>query len=254
MKKLISILVILSSISLYSQNIESAGGLLINRFHDFNYDGGHYKSTYDNGLGYSFLIGIENFGLDDKNVKWIRLRLTLSYDRYNGDIDVYSGGLGGGGSTRASIEKSTVSLGIFPLNFRIRNRVDLNFGFIISRLVSETFSGSRSGWMIGRPGYYFDLNDSYDSFSSIMYYGIKGRVAYDFGISDTFVISPQYSFYLGLSGEFTEFPYKTKSMRHFFGLGFEYRINSNRARDENESFIAAYAHSDHIALLQKRAR
>lgn len=169
-------------------------------------------------------------GIDGFNLEGMKLRLTISYDKYGGKLEAYNGGLGGGGTTTAEIDKSVLSMGIFPLNFKIKKRLDINVGFELSVLLAESFSGTRWGWMMGQPpdggSYSYDLAESYDRYSEALYFGLKGRIAYDFKISDTFVISPQYAFYLGLSKEFREFPYETKSMRHYFCIGFEKRIKT----------------------------
>jgi len=83
--------------------------------------------------------------------------------------------------------------------------------------------------MMGQPptGYSYDLNEKYDRNSAIYYFGLKGIIAYDFNISGTFVISPQHSFYLGLSKEFDRFPDVTKSMRHYFCIGLKKKLKFN---------------------------
>lgn len=219
MKKLFIILISFSSLSLFSQNIEIIGGLNKNSFYDFNKNEGHFTSTYSSGFGYSARIAIENIKAD-----WLTLRFTLSYEKYSGEIEASDGGLGGGFTTVAEIDKSIISLGIFPLNFKIKNKIDLNFGMEISRLINENFEGTNSGWIMEQPDWSYDLNNKYERFNSLTYFGLRGRVAYDFNLSNTFVISPQYSYYLGLSNEFDEFPKATKSMRHYFCIGIEKKL------------------------------
>jgi hypothetical protein len=219
LKRLVFILTWLINISLYSQSIEIVGGLISNKFYDFNHDDPHFSSSYSHGFGYSALIGI-----DDVKLEWLKLRFTLSYDKYSGGLEAGYSGLGGGNSTIADIDKSLISLGIFPLSFKIIKRIDLNFGFEFSGLISESFKGESSGWSYLQPDWSYDLNEKYTRYSALTYFGLRGKIGYDFNISDTFSISPQYSYYFGLSNEFDEFPEVAKSIRHYFCIGIKMKL------------------------------
>lgn len=216
MKQVFTILLILCNLSLFSQKLELIVGMNKNTFFDFEENEGHFKSTYDSQLGYSVHIAIEDVKIDF--VKW---RFTLGYEKYGGKINASDGGLGGGYATKAEIDKSIISVGVYPLNFKIIRSIDINIGFEVAGLVSENVIGTHSGWQIGTNGYNYNLNDKDKRFSAKAYIGLRGRVAYDFHISDKIAISPQYSYYFGLSKEFSEFPEFTKSMKHFFGVGIQ---------------------------------
>ena len=225
-KRLFIILICLGNMSLFSQNMEVIGGINKNNFYNFNQQG-HFVSSYTPGLGYTLKVGIE-----DVKVDWLKLRFTLGYDRCSGKLEASDGGLGGGYTTIAEVDKSLISVGVFPVNFKIINRIDLNFGFDISGLISETIEGTRSEWRIDEPyGSNYDLSDIYDRYSSLLYFGLKGRLAYDLRISDKLVISPQYSYYFGLSNEFDEFPEQTKSMKHYFCIGIQKRLRKDYIRE-----------------------
>lgn len=219
MKLIISLIICLNSIFVFGQNIELFGGPNKNIFHDNLENDGHYSSSYNSAFGYSAGIGINDIKID-----WLSLRFTLCYDRYGGKIDVSDGGLGGGTTIKADIDKSLVSLGLFPINFTVLKKIDLNLGFEVSRLIGETFSGELSGWQTGKLGWSYDLNDKYDRISELTNYGIRARIAYNFTISESIVIVPQYSFYYGLGYEFNESLATTKSMRHYLSIGIEKKI------------------------------
>jgi hypothetical protein len=219
MKKIFIGLILISSLTAFSQKVEIIGGLNKNVFFDFQQNEGHFNSSYIPDYDYAIRIGIENIKVD-----WLTLRFTLGFDKYGGEVTASDGGLGGGYTTEAKIDKSDISLGVFPLNFKIINRIDLNFGFEFSGLISENYSGTSSGWIMGEPDWSYDLNDKYDRFSSKTYFGLRGRIAYDCNISDKLAISPQYSYYFGLSNEFDEFPESTNSMRHYFCIGIQGKI------------------------------
>lgn len=59
------------------------------------------------------------------------------------------------------------------------------------------------------PDWSFDISEGYDRYSSKTYFGLCGRIAYDFNVSETLALSPQDSYYFGLTNEFDEFPVET---------------------------------------------
>lgn len=154
MKYTFSTLLLLINLALFSQNLELVGGINTNRFFDFREGEGHFNSTYNSQLGYSF-----RFAIQDVKIETLKWRFTLGYEKYGGEINVKDGGRGGGYTTQAKIGKSVISIGIFPLNFKIIDRIDINVGFEIAGLISENVNGTRSGWTIYNPSYSHDLND-----------------------------------------------------------------------------------------------
>lgn len=220
MKQLFTTFIIFCSFSVFSQNVELIGGMNKNKFFDYEKDEGHFNSSYDSQYGYSIQIAIENIRID--TLKW---RFTLGYEKYGGSINVRDGGLGGGVTTNAEIEKSIISVGVFPLNFRIIDRIDINVGFEVGALINENIAGTTSGWSMGTNGYSYDLSDEHKRYNAKAYFGLRGRVAYDFKVSEKMAISPQYSYYFELTKEFDEFPEFSKSMRHFIGIGVQRKIN-----------------------------
>lgn len=219
MKRILTGLILISTLTSFSQNLEIMGGLNKNNFFDFLGGKGHYRSAYHYDYGYVFKIGIDDIKTD--KLQW---RFTIGYENYGGELEVTNGGLGGEFTTKAVIDKSVFSMGCFPFNFRIIDRIDLNFGIEYSVLISENFSGTHSGWSMGAPDYSYDLNGKYEDFSAKSHWGLLGRIAYDINLSEKLAISPQYSYYFGLSQEFIEFPEETKSMRHQFSVGFQRKL------------------------------
>lgn len=214
------LLFLLEKPRLIAQNkMELIAGLNQNQFFDVNRDDGHSYSSYQSALGYSLRIGVENVKMD-----WMKLRFTVGFDQYGGKIEVTDGGLGGSYTTTAEVNKSVLSLGLFPLNLQVWKRIDFNLGLEFSALIDENYRGIRSGWSLGRPYWREKLEDSYSSYSEKAYWGIRGRLAYDILLMDHVFISPQYSYFLGISNEFKEFQKATRSMRHYFSLGIQWEI------------------------------
>jgi hypothetical protein len=200
-----------------SQSIEIIGGLNKNVFFDRG-GGARFNSSYTSELGFVGRIGL------DIKLDWLQTRFTLSFDKYSGKLTAHDGGQAGSYTTTADIDKSIISFGFFPINFKIIKRIDLNFGIEQSILIHERFNGTNSGYMIGGSTWDYNLEDRFDKYSSKGYFGLRGRLAYDFNLTDNLILSPQYSFYYGLSNEFIEFPEYTKSMRHYFCIGLEKKI------------------------------
>ena len=217
MKHILISIIFLSSLPSFSQSIAIIGGLNHNSFFDFRKDEMLYSSSYSSDLGYTIRIGLE-----DIKVKRLKLRFTLSYDKFGGKIEISDWALGGGDETNAEINKSVISLGIFPVNFKIIDRFDINLGLEIAGLISEHIIGTQSYWEMGQLVWVKDLNDKDERFCAKAYFGLCGRIAYDIGISDNLTISPQYSYYFGVSNEFVI--KTTKSMRHYFCIGLQRKI------------------------------
>jgi hypothetical protein len=205
--------------TLFGQKIELFGGPDKNIFHDYDQNQSHFSSAYKSGLDFTAGIGVDSVKID-----WLTMRFTLQFSNYGGELEASDGGLGSMSTTKAKINKSVISLGIFPLNCRIFHRIDLNFGLEISRLIGEKFSGTSSGWMMGRPDWSYDLHDQFKRYSSLVYFGFRGKISYDLFLSKSIIIFPQYSYYFGLSNEFDQFPETTKSMRHSFCIGIKRKL------------------------------
>jgi hypothetical protein len=218
-KAILTFVIIANSVIVFCQKIEVFGGINSNIFYDHNENNPHYNSSYKSDFGYCAGIGFES-----KKKDWLTVRFTLQLDNYGGEINAYTGELGGGNLTEATIDKWLISLGLFPVNFRLCHKIDLNFGLEVSRLIKETYIGTLSGWLYKQPNWSYDLHDIYDHFSSPIYIGLRGRISYEFKLSKSYVITPQYSFYFGLSKEFQEFPHETKSMRHYLNVGIKKKI------------------------------
>ncbi len=200
----------------FCQNIELFDGINYTLFYD-NIGVGHYQSSYTAQTGHC--IGV---GLDGLSINGLPFRFTLQYDRYKGKIVASDGGLGGGYTTTANIDNSIISIGFFPLNFRVAKALNLNLGLMASRLISESFNGTQKGWMLGQPSWSSNLQDEYEEFSAKYAVGIQGRIAYDFVLTKSIRISPQYLYYFEFSKAFKQFPTSTKAMRHFLGFGVKY--------------------------------
>ena len=198
---------------LNAQTLELLGGISNNHFFDYGSESGHYQSSYTDGIGYAIGLGYD-FPMDSF---WVRL--TLLYESYSGNVEASDGGLGGGTLTKADINKDVIALTFFPVNINIKKRIWINAGFEASVLTQERLKGTTQYWTLGQPTIIKDLNEVYSSFSSSFQIGIRLRFAYTILLSPSVMLTPQYSFYYGLTNEFKEFPEITKSYRHYLLIG-----------------------------------
>ena len=220
MKKIIIIILLLNNLCLIAQEIEIIGGLSRNNFYNMENDLRDFQSSYTPGLGYVVRIGI-----DDIELGWQNIRLMLSYENYNGKVWAKYEGKAGDFITNSEISKSVVSFSFFPVNLQIFKKWNINLGLEISGLVNNTVKGTNSGWTMGHGLWSHDLSER--KYNSNLYFGLRGRIAYEFFISKKYAIVPQYSYYLGLTNEFTEFPEGTNSMKQYFCIGIKRKIGTN---------------------------
>ncbi len=222
MKKIIiSAFICFSTAIMFGQHLELFGAMNWNNFHDYNNE--RYQiSEYKPGNGYSFAISI-----DDIAFKEAALRFTFRLDNYSGEIYTRSGGLAGFNITKASVEKYSLGFEVFPLNFKILKALRINIGGSFNFLISEKLSGYKQSWFPSSPSDPVLLDGNTVELSNNFTFGIISRIAYNIKIAEKWYISPQYQFFFGLSNEFIKIQAKTKSMRHYLGLGIIKDLNKN---------------------------
>ena len=206
--------------SIYAQTLEYSGGVNQNNFFDLQRGGGHKISDYNKGVGYSFGISISNINLDT-----LPIRIAILFDHYNGSFYASDGGLGGASETEATVSKTSMGLGVYPLNFTVKSRFHFSMGGEFSFRLTDHFVGHKSSWLMGYPSTYKAIDNNTVSLNRDFVFGIGSRVNYDFRIIENWYISPQYKFYFGLSDEFINTEAKIKSMRHSFLIGVVWKMN-----------------------------
>lgn len=213
-------LIAVVALKTYSQKIELYTGALENHFYECIEETPHYYSSYSNNWGYSL-----GFAIDSLKFEWHTLRISVQYDNYSGGIFARTGGKGSSYTVDCQIDKHVISLSIYPVNIRkLVKKMQLSIGVTGSILIKGSFSGEYNGWSITDGTFSGSLNEKYNSYSTSFTFGIQSLINYRFRVSNSFELVPQYSFYLGLSKELTNFPESTKSMRHYFLLGLRKRI------------------------------
>lgn len=215
---IVLVLMILSNITLLGQKtIEVFGGGSYNYLFDGGGGTGHYMSEYKNGNGFVLGGAIEEIKTD-----WIKWRFTLHFERYNGEFTNRDGGQGGSYTYTAKFNKSTIALGLYPINIKATKNLRINFGIILSRMIDENLKGKNYGWGINTFYWSRTLNEN-TRYSHRGMIGFKTRITYQIKLSEKLALLPQYHFYYGISREFKISD--ARAMRHYFNIGISKTIN-----------------------------
>lgn len=198
---------------LYGQNLSLFAGLIGTALHDYHSFEGHYNSSYQPGLGYSL-----GGGVDSIDWFWWNIPFNIKFERYGAQLYASDGGLGGNYWVDSRVDKSILTLGIYPLNFRIKPNFKLSLGTEMSYLLAEQLQGKYGSWILGQTPQTGALAEKYPRYSRKIYLGLGANLSYDWPLSPSLVVSPYCTYYFGLSNEFREFPNITKAMRVTLGV------------------------------------
>ena len=213
MKYLYLIIILPFSINIYCQNIELSNGLIRSTFYSSYYDDNYSTANFSSEWGYSFKLGIDGLKID-----WMNLSLTIGYDNYSTKVEAISWGMMYESTVNLNIDKSLISVGVYPINISLLQRIKLNIGVEISRLINESFTGDGSLWIYDSDIDKYNLIEKYNQISSKNHCGLISRLGYEFSISEKYSITPQYNFYLGLTDEFKYAIGNSRTVRHIFSF------------------------------------
>jgi len=229
MKNKLLLLLLSLSITASAQSLEFNAGAQLNSFYRVT----NYLTIpfYTPKVGYSI-----NVGIDDVYLNRIRLRFTLGLNTYGGQLNTgWNDPPFSKYSIDGQIDKTVIQLGFYPLNFKVKERLNINIGPQFSMLIHEKVEVrfderlvfidpnviAEEIIVIESSG---NLNERHDSYNAKYYVGANIRVAYDIPLSEKYSLVPQYSFYTTISNEFTEFPKATKSMHNMLGIGIKRKL------------------------------
>ncbi|PLX16056.1 MAG: hypothetical protein C0599_15705 [Salinivirgaceae bacterium] len=217
MKISVVLLFLFFSLSLSAQNVEVVGGALFNSFSSAEDDTPYTDFYAKSNTDYSF-----NIGIDDIKFDWLPLRFTLGYEKYGGAIEASESGHMYKKSVDFNVKKTVLALGIYFINFKFFDHLDLNVGLQFNRLLNQNVEGT------GEDITYFDnpelIEYEVDFKGEKSTYGLRGRLAYDFYLNDRFAISPQYDFFYGLSYESEDFPSSVHSYKQYLSVGLQMKV------------------------------
>ncbi|MEI8048659.1 MAG: hypothetical protein WCI92_14860 [Bacteroidota bacterium] len=221
MKKIIIYILFCFFISgISGQNIELSGGMNRNNYFDWQKEEGHFIAEYTPGNGYCAELSLSDFKFDSLTIK-----ISLLVDNYKGSFYTQDGGLAGAYKTVAEVEKTTLGIGLYPLNFYIFKKIKLSLGGELSYKISDRTNGYKSGWVMYVGSTYMTIENDSVHINKDFVWGVSGKLSYDFRINQDWFIAPQYKFYLGMSDEFMNTEARIRSMRHNFEISIIKRIN-----------------------------
>ena len=87
------------------------------------------------------------WSIDNMETKKLPYRVTVKLDRYQGDVYIFNGGLGGGVTLDADVAKNIITIGLYPLNFSIKHFLDFNFGVGLNARVAY-YIPMQKGWSL----------------------------------------------------------------------------------------------------------
>jgi hypothetical protein len=161
------------------------------------------------------------------------MRLTLNYDNYGSLF--FQKGISPGGSTyfNGHISKSIISIGIAPINFKIKNKIRISFGVLFSKLLIDKSTGTFYHSTMGTTS---DINSvNMSKLNKPYYWGMTGNIAYDYKITNFFTVAPQLTIYNGFSDEFSN-PKNIKSFRFILGIAFRKDLNIGGIKESKDYF------------------
>ncbi len=227
MKRILGLmLLLLFSLSLFAQRLELTGGINRNSFFSWVKDDHHSSSEYTSDYGYNVKLAIDKLG-----GQFNFFRLSIGYETYRGKAKVKTGGLGGGSSIYIDTDKSVLSFGIYPFNFEFKKKVHLSLGGEFGWLLNQSYTGTYYSWLMSTSRYElstydFDNKDPrHKNYNKKTYFGLLGRIAYIFRLSDQWSLLPQYTMYWGWKDEFRGHLSGIKSFRQYASIGVRYQWN-----------------------------
>lgn len=215
MKKLIFLFFLFLSSNVFCQSIEISGGILINNYFDkidyFTTTERYYKSRN----GYS--LKLCNTSLIKSKYKF---RYSISYSKYRGYAGLSVPTIGWG--VNGIYEISALSIGLYPLNFKLLNTINFSFGIEFPTPIKAHFNGNSYNINTYNGGIR-PINANIENEIANFSIGLSGYVSYSLKISKKIFITSNLYFYSGLKEEFNalHFMFDLFSRRGGFRLGLK---------------------------------
>lgn len=198
------------------QDLMLYGGLNNNRFCDYKKDNSHFSTFYSSLSGTNFGLGLDNVKIAKHSFLF-----TLRTSTYNGYVYTNVRQPSQVTNTGIEVNKSTLGLGIYPLNFKIMdNKLDFSFGLETNVLLKTALKGYRTiTYDADQASKTSVIDNSSKAMVNKFGMGLSGRLAYRLKIKEDLYLMPQYTFYCGLTNELKNIEANTKAYRHLIEIG-----------------------------------
>lgn len=208
-----------------AQQWHFSGGMQLNSFYAFHASDGPTPDQFQSGWGYAFEVGVDNLVFGD----FFPLMFTLSLEEYGGNIEVKGGGLGSGYTDRVKTSKTTLNLGLYPVNFSIKKRLKVALGVDLAALLGSSSTTNNSSWHGNSPTNFEAINDQ--DLHYPLYLGLNARVHWPIEIAEGWFLAPTYRFRWGVSREFTGLHDDLGTKRHYFQVTLSRAFSNNKRKD-----------------------
>jgi|GEM_PF-2923396 len=215
----ITILFCLLPFFLFSQELEFTTSFGQNTFYKLKVPPNFESYSYASGNAIAANIRLK---LISENFPTGEFLVFCSIEHYIGGFDHSINATGSGDRTIGTTDKTTLSIGLYPLNYKILKRLDIHIGIQMSFLLNEKNRGSYSVWTLNNlSGSNFSLEGEELNIRTIPALNIK--LSYPIKINDTISILPEYMGILGLVSELQQIGYP-RSMRNYLGVGLTVKL------------------------------
>ncbi len=210
---------LIGSVPLQAQRIECFAGANLHHLRLVKpYSTG---SDVESKVGYTFGVGISNL-----RVALIPIRATLHIETTQSSFYHRTGGMGGGYSMEATHDRTLITTGFYPINFRVANNLRIHIGVEGSYLLSQKSSVKEHQFAISNPSgsttEYNRVDVGRDS-----QFGFALEASWHAMIKEHWFLAPWCRFVYNTTDPFINTVYETRMMKTHGGvslirrLGFE---------------------------------
>ncbi len=201
----------------FAQRLEGSLFLNNNYFYDFKKDEGYQRTTFHNGLGYGFRLGINDIYVDQNNIE-----LVLKYEKYKGSFDYFNGGLASTNEIHVMVDKYLIGLECYPILLKIAHKIYCNIGFDMSTLISQSTNGYSISTLGGTT---YPMKEINSTINNRFYLGVVSKLSYSILIFKKVYLNPQILLSSTLTNEFKNIGINVKSFKSSVGLGIARSLN-----------------------------
>ncbi len=215
---LINTLLILFNVSAYSQTIGVYGGLHKSGLSDFRKRALDGAASYSDRGKWEVRAGIN---ASKKFGKSFGVKAAIGIEKFGTDLIITSAPHPETYTTDIQVEKTSVTIALYPVCLHFLRHVEFDMGFEYSFLMKEYNSGV----------YYITSNldnasiidDRLVNMNNKSIPGIRANLSYEISLGSKLSFSPEYSLYLGLKPEFTKEKTDLKAIKNYLGLKIKYQ-------------------------------
>ncbi|PLW94518.1 MAG: hypothetical protein C0592_02525 [Marinilabiliales bacterium] len=219
MKKIIFLVLILSSVLSEAQNFEVSAGANLNRFFSYQSEESHFRKDFESDFGYSF-----GFGISGLTQKRFNPKFYLHYDHIEGYLYTGDGGLGGSYYTSADVERNEISIHAYLFNVTAIKKIDLCFGLSAGYSIHSVANGEKYSFNITQGSNSSTIDNDSVQINKNWSFSFIGSLQYPININESISLAPKYSFHLGLTNTFQYLESSVTSMKHIAELVFIYKL------------------------------